>query len=179
MDTSLFPVEASWDQAVSFCKKLSELSEEKKAGRVYRLPTEAEWEYACRAGTTTETAFGDTLSSLQANFNGNAPFGDAPKGPHLKRTTRVGSYKPNAWGLHDMHGNVWEWCSDWLDDDYYARSPVEDPKGPETGKQHVVRGGAYFYTGEHCRSATRSHPVRAGIGFRVVCDQEIKDPGKP
>ncbi len=158
-----------WKKCVEFCDRLSALPAEKKAKRSYRLPTEAEWEYACRAGTTTVVCYGDSLSSVQANFNGNHPFGDAPKGPHLKAPTRVGSYKPNAFGLYDMHGNVWEWCADWLDDGYYAKSPVDDPPGPASAKYHVVRGGGYFYTGEYCRSGHRSHPIRAGIGFRVVC----------
>ena len=94
----------SWDDAVAFCRKLSELPEEKKAGRVYRLPTEAEWEYACRAGTKTPFHYGNSLSSKQANFNGNFPYGGADKGPYLKRTAKVGSYAANAFGLYDMHG---------------------------------------------------------------------------
>ncbi len=115
MDTSRFPVEnVSWDDAVAFCKKLSELPEEKKAGRVYRLPTEAEWEYACRAGTKTPFHYGDSLSSKQANFCGHFPYGGADKGPWLKRTAKVDTYAANAFGLYDMHGNVWEWCQDWI-----------------------------------------------------------------
>ncbi len=94
------PVEqVSWDEAVDFCQRLSSLAAEKHAGRVYRLPTEAEWEYACRAGTTTPFHFGTSLFSIQANIDYNR-----------NRTTKVGSYPPNAWGLYDMHGNVWEWC---------------------------------------------------------------------
>ena len=102
-------------EAEEFCRKLTET--ERVAGRLeqgweYRLPTEAQWEFACRAGTTTATAFGDRLSSTQANFDGSKPFNGAPAGPYLHDTTPVGSYPPNAWGLHDMHGNVWEWCRD-------------------------------------------------------------------
>ncbi len=107
MDTTRFPVEMiSWADAVEFCRKLSEMPEEKQAGRVYRLPTEVEWEYACRGGTVTAFHYGAALSSTQANFRGNFPYGGAAKGPYLERTTKVGSYQPNAYGLYDMHGNV-------------------------------------------------------------------------
>src|SRR5439155_14541379 len=109
MDTGRFPVDqATWHQAVEFCRRLSE----REPGRTYRLPSEAEWEYACRAGTTTAFHFGGTLSSHQANFDGDRPYGNAPRGPFLGRTSAVGSYPPNAFGLHDMHGNLWEWCAD-------------------------------------------------------------------
>jgi formylglycine-generating enzyme required for sulfatase activity len=162
-DTSRFPVElVSWIDAVKFCKKLSELPEEKRAGRVYRLPTEAEWEYACRGGASLKPChFGDSLSSTQANFGGN-----------LGRTTRVGSYPANAFGLCDMHGNVWEWCADWYDGDYYKVSPRKDPKGPATGRNRVLRGGAWFLDGGSCRAACRGDLVPCFhviyIGFRVV-----------
>jgi formylglycine-generating enzyme required for sulfatase activity len=169
--------------ALTFCKKLSELPEEKKAGRNYRLPTEAEWEYACRAGTTTVYNCGDALSSKQANFNGIFPYGGAPKGPNLKKTAQVGSYPPNAWGLYDMHGNVWQWCSDWYDPDYYKKSPKEDPKGPAEGVVNtgfenqyfvVVRGGCWLDEARGCRAAFRFRfqPIEAYrlVGFRVVCD---------
>jgi formylglycine-generating enzyme required for sulfatase activity len=181
-----FPVENhKWHQMVEFCQKLTSLPEEKKAGRTYRLPTEAEWEYACRAGTKTPFTHGKSLSSKQANFNGNYPYGDAPKGPYLRRTTKVGSYEPNAWGLYDMHGNVGEWCSDYYDPNYYRDSPKTDPKGPAKGVlptdyndfYRVVRGGCWLDEGRACRSAFRWRAMPSDayrlIGFRVVC--ELKD----
>lgn len=178
------PVEqVRWGDAREFCKRLSALTEEKKAGRTYRLPSEAEWEYACRAGTTTTFNVGDTLSSKQANFNGNFPYGRAEKGPFLGKTAKVGSYPANAWGLYDMHGNVLQWCNDWYDPDYYKKSPKDNPKGPEKGVAAtgfgsnffvVVRGGCWLDEGRACRSARRfrlqqSEPYR-WTGFRVVCD---------
>src|SRR5262249_46149806 len=124
MDTRRFPVEmVSWEDARAFCRKLSSLPDEQKAGRAYRLPTEAEWEYACRAGTTSTFHCGNTLSGKQANVNGYQPYGDTEQGPYLERTTTVGSYEANDHGLYDMHGNVWEWCQDWFDPAYYGKSP--------------------------------------------------------
>jgi formylglycine-generating enzyme required for sulfatase activity len=165
-DTSRFPVEkVSWNDAVEFCKKLSEMPEEKRNGPMYRLPTEAEWEYACRGGASVKPFhFGDSLSSTQANFDGNYPYGGADKGPYLERTTRVGSYDANAFGLYDMHGNVWEWCADWYDKDYYKTSPRKDPPGPATGTYRVLRGGSWGSFGRGCRAAYRSF---GGPGYRV------------
>lgn len=173
LDTKRFPAEqVRWHDAVEFCRRLSSLPEEKKAGRVYRLPTEAEWEYACRAGTKTSFHFGDALTSRQANFNGNHPHGGADKGPFLVRTTAVGSYPPNAFGLYDMHGNVWEWCCDWYGVDYYKNSPVDDPPGPKRGSARVIRGGEWYGDGRDCRSAFRYAELPDGIfyvmGMRVV-----------
>jgi formylglycine-generating enzyme required for sulfatase activity len=177
------PVEqVRWGEAVDFCNRLSNLNAEKMAGRAYRLPTEAEWEYACRAGTTTTYNVGKTLSSTQANFNGNYPYGDAPKGPYLQKTAKVGAYPPNAWGLYDMHGNVSQWCADWYDPDYYKTGPKVDPKGPAKGVLgtgfasdyfRVVRGGCWLDEARACRAAYRfrlqsSEPYRI-VGFRVVC----------
>jgi formylglycine-generating enzyme required for sulfatase activity len=177
------PVEqVRWKEAVEFCGKLSGLDAEKQAGRVYRLPTEAEWEYACRAGSTTVFNVGNSLSALQANFNGIYPYGEAAKAPNLRRTVKVGSYPPNAWGLYDMHGNVMEWCSDWYDPDYYKEGPKNDPTGPAMGVLatgfagdffRVVRGGSWLDEARGCRAAYRfrlqsSEPYRL-VGFRVVC----------
>jgi formylglycine-generating enzyme required for sulfatase activity len=174
-DTSRFPVErVSWEEAVEFCKKLSDLPEEKRCGRVYRLPTEAEWEYSCRGGARSSTPFhhGSSLSSTQANFDGRYPYGGGAEGPYLGRTTPVGSYKPNAWGLFDLHGNVWEWCSDWFDAGYYKQSPRQDPPGPPEGSHRVRRGGCWRRYGRYCRSACRGRSGPAirysRLGFRVA-----------
>ena len=178
MDTSNFPAElVKWVDAVEFCRKLSETPEERKAGRMYRLPTEAEWEYACRAGTGTAFHFGDSLDSYQANFLGTFPFGDAKKGPLRNRTTSAGSFKPNAFGLYDMHGNVWEWCSDWYGRDYYRNSPVDDPQGPAGGTRKVIRGGDWYSDGRDCRTAFRYAGLTRGTfyatGMRVVMTRGV------
>jgi formylglycine-generating enzyme required for sulfatase activity len=182
------PVEqVRWAEARAFCERLSAVPQEKKAGRTYRLPSEAEWEYACRAGTTTTFNVGDTLSSRQANFNGNGSYGGAEKGPYLRKTAKVGSYAPNAWGLYDMLGNVMQWCNDFYDPDYYKKGPKENPRGPEKGVvstgfgSHfyvVVRGGCWLDEARACRSARRfrlqpSEPYR-WTGFRVVCEMARK-----
>jgi uncharacterized protein (TIGR02996 family) len=169
LDTRRFPVErVSWENAVEFCRLLTE--KEGGSGHLYRLPTEAEWEYACRGGQAFKdsapfyfTKPSSSLSSKRANFEGN-----------VGRTTTVGSYQPNVLGLYDMHGNVWEWCSDWFDRSYYQRSPKQDPQGPESSPENrrVMRGGSWGYGRRECRAASRagSNPGnRLGvIGFRVV-----------
>jgi formylglycine-generating enzyme required for sulfatase activity len=152
------PVEqVSWDDAAEFCRRLNRFSAESAAGRVYRLPTEAEWEYACRAGSTTAFAFGDELTSAQANFDGTRPHGATP-GPFRRKTTPVGTFAPNAWGLCDMHGNVWEWTADW-------HTP---------GLQRALRGGSWNNSGHLCRSARRQRyaPDFRGdnVGFRVALE---------
>jgi formylglycine-generating enzyme required for sulfatase activity len=165
------PVEmVSWDDAQEFCKKLSALPDEKNAGRVYRLPTEAEWEYACRAGTTTPFSFGKECNGKQANCRGDFPYGTDEKGQNLHRTCPVGSYAPNAFGLYDMHGNVWQWCEDWYGN--YPNGAVSDPKGPDKGAGRVLRGGSWIFDPGNCRAAHRGvyAPGRRGInfGFRVA-----------
>jgi formylglycine-generating enzyme required for sulfatase activity len=174
-DTDDCPVESvSWHDAVAFCEALSSRPEEKAAGRKSRLPAEAEWEYACRGGAVEHQAFhyGNSLSSTQANFNGDYPYGGATRGAYLERTTKVGSYEPNAYGLYDMHGNVWEWCSDWYGNDYYKKSPRRDPTGPAEGTSRVVRGGSWDCFGQRCRSAWRNGTEPANryeyLGFRVA-----------
>ena len=179
LDTSRFPVEhVRWTEALEFCGKLSRLPAERSAGRVYRLPSEAEWEFACRAGTTTSYHFGNALSSTQANFNGKLPSPGAQPGPFLGRPTTVGSYQANAWGLYDMHGNVWEWCSDWFRADYYQRAPAEDPPGAPSAPDRSVRGGSWADDGLNCRTAYRFNvlPVYRfqTRGFRVA--MTIGDP---
>jgi formylglycine-generating enzyme required for sulfatase activity len=142
------PVEqVSWDDAVEFCRKLSAMPAEKKTGYVYRLPTEAEWEYACRVGTTTTYSIGDSDSELgdYAWYDKNSGFGTHP----------VGGKKPNAWGLYDMHGNVWEWCQDWYG--YYPSGSVTDPTGSTSGSSRVLRGGSFSYHSSNVRSATRTN----------------------
>ena len=172
-DTSSFPVDSvTWDDAVYFCERLSNLPEEKKAGRVYRLPTEAEWEYACRAGSKTPFIFGDSETTLNncAWYRQNSRENGGSHRPHP-----VGTKNPNAWGLFDMHGNTSEWCHDWYDD--YPHGAVSDPKGPSSGSDslgdgRVLRGGSYRREAKDCRSAARdscSPSYRSqSNGFRVA-----------
>jgi uncharacterized protein (TIGR02996 family) len=162
LETGDFPAEQmSWEDVAAFLRKLSALPKERQAGRKYRLPTEAEWEYACRAGTTTTFHFGNTLSAEQANIE-----------RLLGRTCPVGSYRPNAFGLMDMHGNVYELCSDWYDEDYYEDSPRQNPRGPAAGSARVVRGGCWSNPNWACRSGRRHGDTRSGwfggLGFRIA-----------
>jgi len=159
-------------EAEAFCQALTKQgrkSGELPEGWEVRLPTEAQWEYACRAGTTTATAFGDRLSSKQANFKGK-PYNGAESGPSLNRAAKVGSYPPNAWGLHDMHGNTFEWCRDW----YQPRLPggADPDLYLAQGSSRVRRGGCWADEGWPCRSAfrLRFEPERRydHIGFRIV-----------
>lgn len=166
------PVEnVSWDDAVSFCKKLSELPTEKSAGRVYRLPTEAEWEYACRAGTTTDYSFGDAESQLDDYAWYSKNSGQAAHAVGLK--------EPNAFGLYDMHGSVWEWCQDWYGG--YPSGALIDPLGPSESTYRVCRGGSWGSGAAYCRAAYRRTFVPAYrspiCGFRIALSPSVKQPG--
>ena len=163
------PVEGvSWDEAVEFCKRLS-----RKTGREYRLPSEAEWEYAIRAGTNTSFHFGETITSELANYPGSFTYADEPEGEYRKKTTDVGSFPPNAFGLYDMHGNVWEWCADdWHDD--YQNAPTDCTAWlSDKSNIKVIRGGSWAVNPFNCRSASRGSLTRDSrydnIGFRVMC----------
>jgi formylglycine-generating enzyme required for sulfatase activity len=175
MDTSRLPVEGlSWFDAQALCERLSARAAEKRAGRVYRLPTEAEWEYACRAGLshTGPFHFGRVLSAHLANYDGEYPYEEEEEGPNLDRTAPVDAYPPNAFGLYDLHGNVSEWCADWFDAEYYLNSPRQSPTGPTEGTQRVLRGGCWRDWGEFCRAAFRYNmgpeESRDDFGVRVV-----------
>ncbi|MBD2454715.1 SUMF1/EgtB/PvdO family nonheme iron enzyme [Nostoc sp. FACHB-87] len=163
------PVETvSWDDAVEFCKKLSE-----KTGRTYRLPSEAEWEYACRANTKTPFYFGETITPELVNYNGEYPYGAAPKGKNRGETTNVGIFPANPFGLYDMCGNVYEWCQDVYNENY--QDAPEDGSAWLTGKDNntkLLRGGSWISYARYCRSAVRDWDTRvlryAYVGFRVV-----------
>lgn len=166
-NTDDFPVESvSWDEANEFCKTLSELAEERTAGRRYRLPTEAEWEYACRAGKSRPYQWSQSRRS-QDDSGENA--GILPSLPLMP----VGSFRANPMGLFDMRGNVWEWTADWFERTYYARSPIVDPQGPAEGFIKVVRGSDWTFIGEACRinyPMTPPWKTSPYLGFRIVCE---------
>ena len=164
-DASRHPVETvSWDDAAQFCQRLSALPKERSARRAYRLPTEAEWEYACRAGSTGQWTCGDD----EAKLGEYAWCKDNAGG----MTHPADEKKPNAWGLYDMHGSLWEWCLDWYDKDYYRRSPGIDPVGPPSGSERVNRGGTWRNTAWYARSAFRSSNGPGArypyVGLRVL-----------
>jgi formylglycine-generating enzyme required for sulfatase activity len=190
-DSSNHPVEqVSWEDATEFCKRLSLLPQEKASGYVYRLPSEAEWEFACRAGSQTAFHFGGNIKNLRdfGWFGNNSgaktidteAIWDSSKGDaglfwaklleNGCRTHEVGSKKPNQLELFDMHGNVWEWTADWYGD--YPRGAVVDPQGPTTGNQKVLRGGGWGYAAKECRSAERRGAIPTersyGYGFRIA-----------
>ena len=165
------PVEqVNWYDAIEFCARLSKLT-----GREYRLPSEAEWEYACRAGTTTPFYFGETITGELANYSSSETYADEPKGEYREETTPVGQFSPNAFGLYDMHGNVWEWCADTWHDNYDG-APRDGSVWIENGNHNrsPLRGGSWFNKPNHCRSADRNFYNRRDnyyfdYGFRVVC----------
>jgi formylglycine-generating enzyme required for sulfatase activity len=144
-----------------------------RSARHYRLPTEAEWEYACRAGTTTTFSTGANLTTDQANYNGTFPYAGFPKGAYREHPTPVGSFPLNRWGLGDMHGNVWEWTSDWYGS--YGAGPETDPRGPASGEKKVIRGGSWYFDANSARCALRyTHaPQDRGfsLGFRIAADR--------
>ena len=153
------PVEqVFWEDVQDFIRRLNA----KEGGAIYRLPTEAEWEYACRAGSTSRYSFGDDSRQLSEYGWYDNNSGD--------RTHPVGQRTPNAWGLYDMHGNVWEWVQDWYGK--YAPEPVTDPQGPASGSSRVIRGGSWYYGAGNCRSASRLHaepgPRLDNLGFRLL-----------
>ncbi|AFY58365.1 hypothetical protein Riv7116_6004 [Rivularia sp. PCC 7116] len=165
------PVEqVSWNEATEFCQKLTE-----KTGRKYRLPSEAEWEYACRAGTTTPFHFGETITTDLANYAGTKTYANEPKGKYREQTTEVGNFPPNAFGLCDMHGNVWEWCQDTWHGNYNG-APNDGSAWVKNGDDSlmVLRGGSWYVSPNNCRSASRYSDTARDyisllIGFRVVC----------
>jgi sulfatase modifying factor 1 len=168
------PVEnVSWRDVQAF---LSELNR-RVPGLQARLPSEAEWEYACRAGTTTPFSFGDNISPEQVNYNGDSPYAGGEKGLNREKTVPVGSLPANPWGLYEMHGNVWEWCADWYGD--YPTAPQLDPTGPQTGGSRVLRGGSWSSDGRGARCALRGGfgpDYRGrGIGFRFAPGQAEPD----
>jgi formylglycine-generating enzyme required for sulfatase activity len=181
---SNLPVEqVSWYDAVDYCNRLSQQDSLTPAYTIsgtniscnwnangYRLPTEAEWEYACRAGTTTPFSTGNNITTSQANYDGNYPYNNNAKGIYRDKTTTVGSFEPNLWGLFDMHGNVWEWCWDWIDS--YSSGAQTNPRGPVSGTLRVVRGAGWTDYARNLRSANRGDnpPSDSGsmIGFRIV-----------
>lgn len=195
-DTTRFPVEmVSWFDAVEFCNRLSQREDlvcfydlttnervtngsiedahvATSGGTGYRLPTNAEWEYACRAGTTTVFHFGDQFDPRRANVEGGYPYGAPRQEPHLGRSAPVGSYPPNAFGLYDMHGNVLEWCQDWVVYDTGERAPIENPFGPNPSKYRSVRGGSWYRYPWRTRAACPFRNAEFGhdreTGFRIV-----------
>lgn len=164
----------SWDDAQEFIRKLNQLND----GYTYRLPTEAEWEYACRAGTTTRYSFGDFLSADNTNFDSNSNYPRDEKKVWRRDVTLAGSFQPNAFGLYDMHGNVWEWCQDWYDANYYKESTHYDPPGPRSGQEREARGGSWANNFDYTRSSSRhGHFIPTTrnntLGFRIVMVPKI------
>jgi len=162
-------VGVSYFDVQRYLKKLNELAQ----AYHFRLPSEAEWEYACRAGTTTPFSSGLNLSDSLANFNNEIPSTYSTQGKYIGHPVPVGSYPSNPWGLHDMHGNVWEWISDWYAP--YSPEQATNPQGPPSGKQKVIRGGSWYFGARNAKSSSRRthEPGLWGfsIGFRIVCEK--------
>ncbi len=161
------PVEnVSWHDAQGFISELNK----RLPGLAARLPSEAEWEYACRAGTTTPFYFGENVSTEQVNYHGEYAYAGGASGIYRQQTVSVATLPANPWGLYEMHGNVWEWCADWYAD--YTTEPQHDPRGPPYGKMRVLRGGTWSDPARYARSATRSRIEPAyrprSTGFRLV-----------
>jgi formylglycine-generating enzyme required for sulfatase activity len=160
-----------WIEAVEFCERLSKLT-----GKDYRLPSESEWEYACRAGTTTPFYFGETITPELVNYNGNSTYANSPEGEYREETTPVGQFPPNAFGLYDMHGNVFEWCQDVYHENYNeapTNGSAWEIEGDSDSNQRVIRGGSWYVYPGWCRSAVRYsylsvEMVISYIGFRLV-----------
>jgi formylglycine-generating enzyme required for sulfatase activity len=151
--------------------------EKRSPGNRFRLPSEAEWEYSCRAGTETEFSTGEALTTDEANFDGRYPYGDQPAGAYLASPAPVGSYPPNPWGFCDLQGNVWEWCEDWYAP--YPAGSARDPHGPEGGDLRVIRGGSWYFGADSARCGLRytHRPQDDGfsLGFRLVREFQIGD----
>ncbi|MBP9902091.1 MAG: SUMF1/EgtB/PvdO family nonheme iron enzyme [Verrucomicrobia bacterium] len=166
------PAEVSWRDGVRFCQALS-----RNTGFTFRLPTEAEWEYACRAGTTTPFNTGTLITTDQANFDGKFVYPGGQPGVYRHEPTPVRTFKPNAWGLYDMHGNAYQWCSDWYGN--YPDGPATDPSGPDSGADRVIRGGKYGSGPRYVRSAARysytPHNMSVVFGFRIVMEADQKE----
>ena len=160
----------SWDDCKVFLENINELRPDLEL----RLPTEAEWEYACRAGTTTPFSFGENITTDQVNSDGNYPYTGGTKGGYREETVEVKKLPCNAWGLYEMHGNVWEWCEDWYGD--YDSEKAIDPKGPASGTYRVLRGGGWVHYGGSVRSASRDRgspgDCYGDIGFRLARGQK-------
>jgi formylglycine-generating enzyme required for sulfatase activity len=166
-------INVSWEDVRAYCGWLGE-----ETGRTYRLPSEAEWEYACRAGTETPFHFGATFTTDQANFDGNYTYNGSTQGEYRQKTVPVGSFPPNAFGLYDMHGNVWEWCQDAWHESYDGAPSDGSPWGGGKGQSRVLRGGSWYFKPRRCRAAYRHNNPPGfrydSVGFRVCCSAPIE-----
>jgi formylglycine-generating enzyme required for sulfatase activity len=179
VDTGDFPVEqVTYADALAFIERLN-ARDKRRSGWKYALPTEAQWEYACRGGPDASNKpirFAkpqDSLSASEANFAAATPYNGGKAGAALNRTCKAGSYRPNNLGIYDVHGNVWEWCSDWYGSDYGGADAVRDPTGAKKGSMHVLKGGSYYDRGWEARAARRypGDSTDSRCGFRVALVQ--------